>query len=110
MQLDKISVLVLISSLCIDIVMSKSIILEAIYGMTTPSQPSLQLQTTLNPIVDLSYKGSDAVRHKLQMLNSVQETVDSLFQKTQTKPSGQIEREVFNQLRVRCTEKILNLR
>lgn len=75
----------------------------------TPTTPTPM--KPFNPIIDLSYQGSEDVHRKMNMLTDVTSSVHQLFEKTKNRGgSGSIEKEVLGQLRSRMMEKITSLR
>ncbi|KAI1283835.1 hypothetical protein HDE_12571 [Halotydeus destructor] len=100
--------------------LSLSLTLTTMEGrfMAHNGQPSSILPSGSPIIVDLSYTQNDAVRHKLNLLNQVEATMDNLFTNTASStiaatyktPVDPIAKEVFNQLRGRFLDKITSLR
>ena len=59
---------------------------------------------------ELLDEGADAVRRKIELLADVHDSVEQLFERVISRRRDGLPGELFNQLKMRCVEKIFNLK
>lgn len=60
--------------------------------------------------LELLGRGTDAIHRKLEMLSDVHDSVQELFENVIGRRRDGLPGELFNQLKMRCVEKIFNLK